>query len=76
MLGLIDLPCQVVSAPALPPWPRTSAHIVLQFVNLHLFTTSSLSQTSPAPGLPAVGGHRNDISTAPVLLAEPLGSRR
>ena len=44
MLGLIDLPCQVVSAPALPPWPRTSAHIVLQFVNLHLFTSSDPSQ--------------------------------
>ena len=42
MLGLIDLPCQVVSGPALPPQP--DHHIVLQFVNLHLFTSSDPSQ--------------------------------
>ena len=44
MLGLIDLPCQVVSGPALPPQPDHQPHIVLQFVNLHLFTSSDPSQ--------------------------------
>ena len=54
MLGLIDLPCQVVSGPA-QLTSLTSALIVLQFVNLHLFTTSSRSQTCLKLGLTAVG---------------------
>ena len=54
MLGLIDLLVKLGS---------TTSVIVLQFVNLHLFTTSHLSQTwlDPGVGRPA---DRNDISMA------------